>query len=525
MACLLRPYAIVMNDALIIGGGVAGLVAAAHLAARGLRVTLLEADPAQIGGRLKGGPPVEIAHRGRTWRFAAEHGVHGIWSPYRNLKAALERLGLPLALRPSREEGWIFGRGATVRRAAVGSAIRRSPLPAPFHYLYLFTRPRFLNILTPNDLLALPRVLGGLLVALAIDPLAEQRSLKDASLADLTAGWSPNLRSFFAALARSGLAAHPDEVPAAGFIAFLRFYTLLRRDAWSFGYLPGTGAAQIAEPLAEAARARGCEIRMGACATRLEREGERWRAVYLQAGEERTAEAAQLVLALDAPAAARLLRASPPTAGAAERLRFPQGVPTAICRLWFEARPRPGPDSGIVGGDFVMDNFFWLERLQPDYAEWADATGGSAVEMHIYGPPEVLARPDATLLAQVITDAARAFPELRGRLLRAVIQRNEPTHTLFAVGEPGEHLGVETPWPGVFACGDWVYHPAPALFLERAATTGVAAANGVLASVGREPWPLLEHPAPEWLAGKMAAGMRRVRRAVLDRRAGQKPDR
>ncbi|HWQ13735.1 MAG TPA: FAD-dependent oxidoreductase, partial [Roseiflexaceae bacterium] len=39
-----------MNDAVIIGGGVAGLTAAAHLVGRGLRVLLLEADPAHIGG-------------------------------------------------------------------------------------------------------------------------------------------------------------------------------------------------------------------------------------------------------------------------------------------------------------------------------------------------------------------------------------------------------------------------------------------------------------------------------------------
>jgi carotenoid phi-ring synthase / carotenoid chi-ring synthase len=504
---------------IVIGGGVAGLVAAAHLAARGLGVLLLEADPAFVGGRLKDGPPIAFEHHGRSWSFSAEHGVHGIWAPYVNLRATLERLGVPLALRPSEDEGWIFGRGSLVRRAAIGSAIRRSPLPAPFHYLHLFTRPRFLNILTPAELLALPRVLAGLLVAMAIDPLAEQRPLKGVSLADLTRGWSPIVRSFFAALARSGLGAHPDAVPADGFIAFLRFYTLMRRDSWGFGYLEGTGGGQIAEPLARAAQANGCEIRMGARAVRLERIAERWGVVYVQEGGSATAEADQLVLALDAPAAEHLLRASPPTTHEAHPMRFPQGTPTAIFRLWFEAQPQRGPVSGITGGDFVVDNFFWLHRMQPEYAAWAAASGGSALEMHIYGPPETLEQPEAVLLARVITDATRAFPELRGRLHHAVIQRNPATHTLFALGEPGQHLAVETPWPGVYACGDWVYHPAPALFLERAATTGIAAANAALAHAGGEPWPVLAHPQPEWLAGKLAGGMGRLRRVVLTTKA------
>jgi isorenieratene synthase len=175
-------------------------------------------------------------------------------------------------------------------------------------------------------------------------------------------------------------------------------------------------------------------------------------------------------------------------------------------------------EAGIFSGDFVMDNFFWLDRLQTAYQEWSRATGGSAIEMHIYGPPNLLAQPDASLLARVLIDTYRAFRELRGKLLHSVVLRNEASHTLFSVGEPGEHLGIETPWPGLFACGDWVYHPAPALYLERAATTGIAAANAMLTNVGLEPWPILPHPEPEWLAGKMEQGLRGLREAMLKRK-------
>jgi cation diffusion facilitator CzcD-associated flavoprotein CzcO len=114
----------VKTDVIVIGGGVAGLVAAAHLAARGLGVLLLEADPAFVGGRLKDGPPIAFEHHGRSWSFSAEHGVHGIWAPYVNLRATLERLGVPLALRPSEDEGWIH---------PPQPAPRSLPLSAPLH--------------------------------------------------------------------------------------------------------------------------------------------------------------------------------------------------------------------------------------------------------------------------------------------------------------------------------------------------------------------------------------------------------
>ncbi|GIK42226.1 MAG: NAD(P)-binding protein [Chloroflexi bacterium] len=521
---------------LIIGGGIAGLMAAVHLAERGLKPLLLEADPAWLGGRLKGGPAVEIEHQGQTWRFPGEHGVHGIWSPYRNFQAALARHNIRPVFVPAREETWIFGRGRLIRKAAIGSAIRHSLVPAPFHYLHLFLRPRFLNILTLRDLAAMFRVFGGLISAMAIDPIAEHKSLAGLSLADFTAGWSPTLRSFFAGLVRSALAAHPKDVPASGFIAFLRFYTLLRRDAWAFSYLPGSGGECVSEPLAQLVRRLGGEIRLGVrvaqlAGGRLESwrdggAGEKsiqndWRITYKADDHIHTIEADHVILAVDAPAAKTLLQASPATAEAAGKLRFPTGVPTAIIRLWFKVNPKPMAEAGIYTGDFVMDNFFWLDRLQTAYAEWSRATGGSALEMHIYGPPDLLAQPDASLLARVLIDTYRVFPELRGSLLHSVLLRNEATHTLFSVGEPGQHLGIETPWPGLFACGDWVYHPAPALYLERATTTGIAAANAVLSSLDLEPWPILPHPQPEWLAGKMERGLRRLRLAMLKRKRGQ----
>jgi isorenieratene synthase len=500
------------RQAVVIGAGMAGLSAALCLAERGAPPLVLEADPRFAGGRVAGGSIVEFEHHDEVWQFRGEHGIHGFWSQYHNLRALFGRNGILPRFNSAVEEEWILARGGQVRRAAAGSAIRRSLFPAPFHYAMMFLRPRFWTMLGLRDWLSIPFVLGGLLGAMSIDPLREGKALRGMTLEDFCRGWSPSLRAFFAGLARSGLSAHPDQVPLDGFIAFLRFYTLLRRDAWAFDYLTADSGTALIEPMLARLQALGGEAILGARVTRLERdvETQAWRVRFDFDGNPIYTHARHIVLATDAPAAQRILCDSPDTALQADALTFPAGLATATIRLWFDAAPRLGPEAGIFTGDFILDNFFWLYRFQTDFAVWHAATGGSAIEAHVYGPPEVIDQPDAVLLAQMIADVRRAWPEL-GHPIHHVLRRNAATHTLFKIGAGDDRLGTRTPWPGIAACGDWVRHPTPALFLERACVTGIDAANVVLAELGKLPWPLIPHAKPELLAGLMEKALRGVR--------------
>lgn len=486
------------NQVVIIGAGIAGLSAGLHLAERDLPPLILEADPHYCGGRAAGGDQIDVA----GWRFRDEHGVHGIWSPYLNLQATLARHNIRPVFVPAQEESWIYKRGDQVKQAAVGSAIRYSMVPPPFHYLNLFLRPRFLAMLSPRDWLSLVLVWYGLLMAVSIDPFGEGQPMEGMWLSDLVKGWSPALRAFFVGLARNGLSAQPEEVPLSGFIAFLRFYTLLRRDAWAFSYMPANGGTALVEPWVEKVREYGGTIRQGIRVIGVERVQEGWR---ITCEGTNPLLARQVVLATDAPNTAAILRAGP---AAESPLYWPQAMATAIVRLWFDRPPNPGPEAGILSGDFILDNFFWLHRIYEPYIRWHRESGGSAVEAHIYGPQKLLEEPDVTLLARAIADVQSAFPELRGHRLHQLIRRNDATHTLPSLGPADKHLGVETPWPDLYCCGDWVRHPTPAFFLERACVTGIAAANAVLQSHQLLPWRLLDYPPPESLVNGIERLMR-----------------
>jgi isorenieratene synthase len=493
-----------MNDVIVIGGGVAGLSAALHLAERGLKPLILEADEKYLGGRLSGGETIQIGE----YNFRLEHGVHGIWSQYRNLQAMLARHNLRPVFVPAQEEAWIYRQGNFLGMSPVGSAMRRTIIPPPFHYLQLFFRLRFWAMIGINELPALFNVWSGLIMAVGIDPIAENQPMAGMTLGQMTRRWSPALSSFFLGLARNGLSAHPDEVPISGFISFLRFYTLLRRDAWMFSYLPDDGGTNIVEPLGARIQELGGRIELGMKVTRIVKDGDEWLVAWISSAGEETLRARQVILAVDANNARKILRAS--FGATIDDLFFPRALSNAIVRLWFNAKPDKIPEAGIFTGDFALHNFFWLDRIYNPYRRWARETGGSALEAHIYGPPETLDLPDTILFTKAITEVQQTFPELRGHLIKQHLQRNAEVHTLPQVGAQEKYLGIETQWANLFCAGDWVRHPMPSFFLERACATGIEAANAVLEKNNLPKWKLIEYLPPEpfvaWIEKLMVKG-------------------
>lgn len=499
---------------IVIGGGLSGLVAALNLAERGLAPLVIESEP-RFGGRFSAKETVTLTAQGRDWQFPAEHGIHGIWGQYNNLRAVMGRYAIATDLVPAKQEEWLHGEGR-VMHAEAGSMVRLSPIPAPFHYIGLLARPRFLAMLTLQDLIGLPRTVGSIYLALAYDPLMEPAPLEGRTLKELFHRWPPRLRAFISSLLRSGLAAHPEDVPLNGFLAFMRFYTLLRRDAWVFDYFPADSGSFLIDPLVAKLQALGGTTQCNTSATRVERTATGWRIFWkeTEGAGEGSVEADQVVVALDAPAAQKIFTTSPATAKEAVTLQWPRGLATGVVRLWFDTVPNTAVESGICSGDLIIDNFFWLHRFQRAVTEWHAATGGSVVESHIYGPQLLLDQPDAALLAQAISDIYRAYPELRGHLLHSTLQRNIASHTRFEVGASPSYLGVESPWAGISCCGDWVRYSHPALFLERACVTGIAAANRVLHATGLPTYEVLPVRPPEAPAAAIQWMLRGVRRIV-----------
>jgi len=79
----------------------------------------------------------------------------------------------------------------------------------------------------------------------------------------------------------------------------------------------------------------------------------------------------------------------------------------------------------------------------------------------------------------------------------------------FPVGGHAITPGVRTTVPGLTLAGDWVAAPFPSALMERAAATGIGAANVILAARGYRTEPVWSVPPRGILARRWTAAMRR----------------
>lgn len=282
-------------DAIVIGSGPNGLVAACVLARAGLDVLVLEANEARAGGA--------VGSEAAT-RPGFLHDVGAAFFPWAKLSPAFRSL-------PLEEHGLRWRRASfdSCHPAADGSyaCIAGDHDRTAAHFGNAEDGERWRRIAGWYGSIE-PRVIGMLLDAFpALGPTAR---LGPINLARLTAvflsgGRSLSERWFTSIAARRvlpGLALHADVGPEDRFGAALGF--MLGMAATTSGYVvPEGGARSITEALLGCLRAYGGRLRLGARVARVVVHGRRARAVRLTDGEEITA---RVVLA-DTDVAALLL--------------------------------------------------------------------------------------------------------------------------------------------------------------------------------------------------------------------------
>ncbi len=447
-------------DAVVVGGGFAGLAAATALAERGARVLVLEARP-YLGGRARSWVDAETG-------AVVDNGQHLFMGCYRETLRFLERIGSrdSLALQ-SRLSLPLVEPGGGVGR------LRFPAVPSPWNLLLgLLGFPG----LKFRDRLGLLRVgrevrrsAGG------SGQKEEADSLDDRTVAEWleALGQSKEAnRRLWNPLAIASLNEEPERASAAMFLAVLRDAFFAGADGSGLG-IARVGLSDLyVTPAAQYLKGRGCDVRLRAQVRRLLVEGERCAGVMLAEGG--TIAAATVVAALPPD---DLLEALPPLIAAqpffagAGRLTT---SPIVSVYLWFGVPVTDLPFTGLLGGT-------WQWAFSRD-AFTPRGGGGHCVTLVKSAARDLVERPRDALVRSALDDLHACFPASRRAALRHALVIKEKKATMAPVrGSRTLRPASRSPYRGLYLAGDWTWTGLPAT-IEGAVLSGHACAREALAA-------------------------------------------
>ncbi|SCF35640.1 hydroxysqualene dehydroxylase [Micromonospora mirobrigensis] len=458
-------------EAVVVGGGIAGMSAAVVLAERGVRVTVLEAAPT-LGGRLGAWP--EALPDGDQMN---EHGFHAFFRQYYNWRSILRRVDPRLDfLKPIPGYPILSSQWPT-------EEFGKLPPAPPFNLLALLLRSPSLRL---ADLRSMDR--DAALPLLTYHPERTYAEFDDTTADELLTSLRlpDRARAMLFEVFSHSFFNHEAEMSAAEMIAQFHFYLLGNPEGLAFDCPDEDYATAIWGPLRRHVESHGGRVLTDAPATRLDRTPGGWR---VTTGDGTSYPAGHVVLAVDPPALARLVGASPVLAGAAPQLveRMSAfgtaGPPYAVARYWMDGDVRS--DRAVFSGvsrQATLDSVTLYHRLENESRRWAERTGGSVVELHAYAcEPDV---PAEELAERMRAELVGLWPEAAGLRVRELRARVEAQAPAFTPGSDRWRPGVRTEADGLYLAGDGIRTEFPSALMERSAATGILAANHILRTEG-----------------------------------------
>ncbi|MEO5370066.1 MAG: hydroxysqualene dehydroxylase HpnE [Magnetococcus sp. DMHC-1] len=445
-----------MTEALILGGGVAGLTAAIHVLERGYRPLVLEAAPTP-GGRVRS---FVDPHTGEE----LDNGPHLLLGACQESLALLERLG-------SRSQLWQSDRMRIPfwTPAAGWYALDCPDWPTPWHLLAGLHRMPELTLGEKGLVLAL-----GWHLARGIPPRPGQTVMHWLQERRQT---TRLLHSLWEPLCLAIMNEPPASADAGLFMTVLRQVMAGKRGAGQLFISKVPLSRLLAEPACDFIQRQGGEVRCRSAVRQLIRQGDRVTAVVTAAGVLPVQ--GPVIAALPHHVLMRLIpdwdpgwRVTPAYAPIVSvHLRWPLpgrlpeplvGLPAGVCHWLFDrallagdAELAPARISAVISGAYREVHWSTLRLLDMAYQ-------ATVALVPALGGLRVVATRDAKKGNQGL---------VLGRVVREWRATLAPWPDLVA-----SRPGPKTPWRNLFLAGDWTQTGLPAT-IESAVCSGKTAAT------------------------------------------------
>jgi isorenieratene synthase len=166
--------------------------------------------------------------------------------------------------------------------------------------------------------------------------------------------------------------------------------------------------------------------------------------------------------------------------------------PFAVARFWFDRNfTWEYSDFTSLSGYRLTDSITLYHRIQEQFIDWAKRTGGSVVELHAYCYKEREFPTQEALLATFTEELYEVVPELaQAKLLHRELV-NQKNFSGYPPNSYQQRPETQSEIANLVFAGDWVKMPFPCGLMERAVSSGLLAANAILAQEGLQQRSLL----------------------------------
>ena len=439
-------------DAVIVGGGFAGLSAAVDLVARGARVIVVEGRP-RLGGRA-------TSYRDRVTGEDVDNGQHVLFGCYRETFRFLRTVGADrdVCLQPRLDVSYVDRDGRAIR-------YRCPDLPAPLHLL---------GGVVEWDELSVAERFASLRM---VHPLSKLRRQNAETLSDAVSGetetareWlvrhgqGPRLRELlWEPLALAALNQSADVAAAAPFARVLAKLCGPRATDSAIGIPSRPLEALYAVPARQFIEARGGAVWTGAAGRAAFADG---RLVGVEARRELIT-APVVISAVPWFAVSSVFNPPPsPLAPVVQRAAAMSSAPIVSVHLWFDSQVMPEPFLGLLGTTMQ-----WVFNKRA-----ALGPHGSHLTLVSSGAEAVVGLSNGVLIDRALSDLRSAVPAARDAALsHALVIRERQATFALSPGQPARPSS-ETVIRGLYLAGDWIETGLPST-IESAVVSGHHAAE------------------------------------------------
>ena len=448
------------SQVVIVGAGLAGLAAAVALAARGLKVTLLESRP-RLGGRASS---IVDRETGQTidncqhvamgcctnfWHFCETVGCRDLFEP----QPALFFVGPPRTTASGKP------------RPPAIVPFQAGPLPVPAHLALSFARMSWFTLTEKISLGRALRALAQRSEDATDEAFSDWLERQHQSPATIEYFWKVVLVSALSETLERTSLTQARKVFVDGFLS--------NRTGWQVS-IPRVPLDEIyGSRITGWLDQHNVEVRLKAGVARLVPDGDRISGVVLRTGETIAAE--HVIVAAPWYLVAELLPESMAQHESIQRLTKIETAPIASVHLWFDRPITDLPHAVLIDrlGQWLFN------RTSPGDA------GRFYYQVIISAAFDLASKSEAEVLAQIVRELAAIWPAARAATL--LHARLITEHKAVFSPRPGidELRPVQqTSVPNLQLAGDWTRTGWPST-MEGAVRSGYFAAENVLRQLGR----------------------------------------